>query len=88
MTVVATLSVRLLWFGAIIGDNGSISDKKSTGRPRSSCNERHEERVRNAIFSSPKRLAVRYLSILGLIHRGTRRMLKHMTVYPYEIAIT
>lgn len=53
---------------------GSILNKKPTGRPRSVCNERNEERVRNAIIGSPKRSAVKHASVLGLSDRSTRRM--------------
>lgn len=66
----------------------SISDKNCTGRPKSACNERNEEGVRNVILSSPEISAAKYVSVLGLSKRSTKRMLKRMNFHQHNIAIT
>lgn len=68
---------------------GSIVNKKSSGRPRSACNDLNEERVRNAITASPTRSIVQHAAVLNLSDRSMRRILKKkkMKFHPYKIAL-
>ena len=72
----AVFNVTILAWRSKWRQLGSIVDKKSSGRPRTACNERNEERVRNAVIANPKKPAVKHASLLGLSDRSTRRMLK------------
>lgn len=66
---------------------GSILDKKSSGRPRSACNDRNQERVRAAVTASPTRCIVHHAEALHLTDRSMRRMLKKMKFHPYKFAV-
>lgn len=65
-----------------------ISNKKSTGRPRSASNERNEEMVINTSLCSRTRSAIKHATVLGFSHPSIRKMLRRMNFHPYKIAIT
>lgn len=59
----------------------------SSRRPRFACNAFNDKRIRNEIIASPKKPVVKHTTVLVLIERSTRIMLKKTNFHPYKMTI-
>ena len=69
------------------GDTGSVQ-KKYNGPSRTVRTPENVERVRAAIFKSPRRSAHKYSAALGMSSRTVRRILhEELNFHPYKLAV-